>query len=70
MTGYPQQPTPTSDHDREPAEVVGTPGETDETPGDTPGRSAPDPKPALRTSETMPPAEGIHVPEDDPDLPE
>ena len=73
MTGYPEQPTPTSDGDLDPADVVGQQAERPEEPdlpAEVPERTVPDQKVAPRTSETMPAAEGIHDPAEDPDAPE
>lgn len=73
MTGFPEQPTPTSDHDLDPADVVGQQAERPEEPdlpGEAPERTVPDQKAAPCTSETMPAAEGIYDPADDPDAPD
>lgn len=73
MTGFPEQPTSTSDGDIEPADVVGEPADRPDAPdqpGAAPERTVPDQKSAPRTSETMPPAEGIFDPAEDPSAPE
>lgn len=73
MTGFPEQPTSTSDRDIEPADVVGEQAdrrEIPDLPGEAPERTVPDQKSAPRTSETMPPAEGVFDPDEDPSAPE
>jgi len=73
MTGFPEQPTSTSDGDLESADVVGEQAdraETPDLPGEVPERSVPDAKSAPGTSEQMPPAEGIFDPDEDPSAPE
>jgi hypothetical protein len=72
MTGYPEQPTPTSAGDVETAEVMGQAAQrgSEDAPAETPPRTDPDQKAAPRTSETMPAAQGMYRPDDDPDAPE
>jgi hypothetical protein len=73
VTGYPRQPTSTSDRQTDPAEVMGqpVPDRTEpDAPAETPARSAPDQKAAPGTSETMTPVEGIYRPEEHDDTPE
>jgi hypothetical protein len=73
VTGFPEQPTSTSDGDISTPEVVGEPAERDEAPdlpGEVPERSVPDQKSAPGTSETMPPSEGVFEPDRDPSAPD
>lgn len=72
MTGYPEQPTPTSAGDVETADVMGQAVRrgSDDAPAETPPRTDPEQKAAAQTSETMPAAEGMYRPDEDPDAPE
>ena len=73
VTGYPRQPTSTSDRQRDPAEVMGQSvrRQTEpDAPAETPPRTDPDQKAAPGTSETMTPVEGIYRPDEDDDTPE
>jgi len=72
MTGYPEQPTPTSDGDVETADVMGQAvhRESDDAPAETPPRTDPEQKTMPRTSEAMPAAQGLYRPDEDPDAPE
>lgn len=73
VTGYPRQPTSTSDGQTNPAEVMGQPAQDrpePDAPAETPPRTDPEQKPAPGTSETMTPVEGIYRPDEDDDTPE
>ncbi len=68
MTGYPEQPTPTSDGDVSPADVMGrrAPRETaPDGPGEAPERTAAEKPSAEGSSQTMPPVEGVYDAEDE-----
>ncbi|HEY2172570.1 MAG TPA: hypothetical protein VGH85_02045 [Mycobacteriales bacterium] len=63
MTGYPDQPTPTSEGDVSPADVMGRKAPREKAPdgpGEVPERTAPEKPSAEGTSETMPPVEGVY----------